>query len=323
MWKEYEQAKINKDKVWGKFSGLNEIDKVCHGIKKGELWVHAAFPGQLKTTLALNWCYNLVTRYKANVLYFSFEMPYEQIRLQVYVLHSANAKWKAMGYKPLDYRKVRDGDLSPEDEAFYQKVIEDFTNNPDYCHFEIKSPDRDFTIDDIRLEAELTHKQLEVGLIVLDHGQLIEARKGKKSKDYVIELNSVVRDAKKLALHFNHGEKIPVLMLFQINRQGYEEALKNNGKYKISALSYANEVEKSADTITTTYLGDEGSDHRVNGTTYFCNLKNRDNPLFSPFLARVELSCRRIYNLNVTDAPVGRGMGIEEHQNLLDAISNL
>ena len=268
----------------------------------------------------MNWCYNLVTRYKSNVVYFSLEMPYEQLRLQVYVIHSANAKWKQQGYKPLDYRKVRDGELTAAEKLFYQLVIDDFCNNPNYCHFEIRAPDRDITIDDIRLEVELTHKQLEVGLLVIDHGQLLEARKTKRSKDYVIELNSVVRDTKKLALHFNHGEKIPVLMLFQINRQGKEEAIKNQGRYKASALAYANEVEKSADTITTTFLDD---DHRRNGTSLFCNLKNRDNPIFDPFMARVEFMCRRIYNLNAIDAPIGRGMGVEDHQSLLDAMANV
>ena len=241
VWDGYQEAKVNKDKVWGKLTGIDKIDTISHGIKKGELWIHAAYPGELKTTLALNWCYNLVTRYKANVLYYSFEMPYEQLRLQVYVLHSSHAKWLREGYRPLDYRRVRDGQLTEEEEVFYQKVIDDFCNNPEYCQFEIRSPDRDLTLEDIQLDAELMHKQMEIGLIVLDHGQLMEARKSKRSKDYTVELNSVIRDTKKLCLHFNHGEKIPVLMLFQINRQGKEEANKTEGRYKASALSYANE----------------------------------------------------------------------------------
>jgi replicative DNA helicase len=242
VWNDYEQAKVNKDKVWGKFTGLNNIDKCCHGAKKGELWVHAAFPGELKTSLAMNWCYNLVTRYKTNVFYVSLEMPYAQLRRIAYVIHSASAKWPLAGYdKPLDYRKVRDGMLDPKEEAFYKDVVADFHRNPDYCSFEVWSPDREVNIDDIRLEAELLHKRMEVGLIVLDHGMLIEARKKKRSKDYVVELNSVIRDSKKLALHFNQGEGIPVLMLFQINRQGKNEADKNEGRYKMSALTYANE----------------------------------------------------------------------------------
>lgn len=312
---EYETAKVNKDKVWGRFTGLNEIDKVCHGAKPGELWVHAGFPGELKTGFACNWMYNLITRYRSNVLYFSLEMPYEQLRRQIYTMHSAHAKWALEGYRPLDYRKVRDGELSPTEEAFYKRVVEDFSTNPDYCEFEIIAPDRDLTIKDIKLEAEMLHKQMEVGMIVIDHGQLVTP--GKSSKDYVVELNGIVRDAKKLALHFNHGEKVPVLMLFQINRQGKEEADKSEGRYKASAIAYANEVEKSADIITTTYLNDE---HRRNGTTLFCNLKNRDNPKFEPFMAKVDFEPRRIRNMDMFRGASGRGMGVEDHAAALTAM---
>lgn len=317
VWNEYVEAKNNKDKAWGKFTGLNEIDKCCHGIKKGELWVHAAFAGELKTTFALNWCYNLVTRYRSNVLYFSLEMPYEQVRRQVMAIHSANGKFKAMGYSALDYRKIRDGELTVEEEAFYQKVIEDWTTCPDYCSFEIRAPDKDMTIDDIRLEAELVHKQTEIGLLVLDHGQLLEPRKRRRGggDNYVNELNTIVRDSKKLALHFNHGEKIAVLMLFQINRQGREEAAKNKGKYKATAIAYANEVEKSADYITTSFLDD---DHRRQGTTYITNLKNRENPLFEPFYAAVEFSSRRMSNQDMTKM-AGQGMGVDNFLGQTDA----
>jgi len=315
---EYEAAKVNKDKVWGRFTGLNEIDKICHGAKPGELWVHAAFPGELKTSFATNWCYNLVTRYKANVLYFSLEMPYDQLRRQIYSMHTAHAKWAAQGYQPLDYRKIRDGELTPAEEAFYQKVVEDFSTNPEYTEFEIISPDRDMTIKDIKLEAEMMHKQMEVGLIVIDHGQLLNP--AKSSKDYVVELNSIVRDTKKLALHFNHGDRVPVLMLFQINRQGKEEADKSEGRYKASAIAYANEVEKSADIITTSYLNDE---HRRAGTTVFCNLKNRDNPKFEPFIAKVDFAPRRIRNMDMFRGSSGRGMGVEDHAAALTAMMDV
>src|SRR5690606_6794936 len=103
VWDEYMLAKMSKDKAWGKFTGLNEIDKVCKGIKKGELWIHAAFTGELKTTLALNWAYNLITRYRTNVFYVSLEMPYEQVRRIMYCIHSTHPRWREMGYeKPLE-----------------------------------------------------------------------------------------------------------------------------------------------------------------------------------------------------------------------------
>jgi replicative DNA helicase len=267
------------------------------------------------TTFALNWCYNLVTRYKTNVLYFSLEMTYEQVRKQIITLHSSNGRFKAMGYKPLDYRKVRDGELSDEDEAFFQLVIKDWETDPNYCSFEIRCPDRDYTIDDIRLETELAHKAMEVGMIVIDHGQLLEPRKGGRKQDYTVELNTIVKDTKKLALHFNHGEKIAVLLLWQINRQGKEEAIKKEGRYTASALSYSNEVEKSSDYITTTYLDD---DHRKNGTTYITNLKNRENALFEPFYARVDFPCRRMSTLDMQKA-TGQGMSVDVFKGQTDA----
>jgi replicative DNA helicase len=292
-WQEYQTAKVNQGKVWGRFTGIEGIDDVCHGCKKGELWVHAGYAGHLKTTMAVNWAYNLVTRYRTNVFYVSMEMPFDQIRRLIYVIHSSNPKFRNAGKEALDYRKVRDGELSAEEEKFYQEVLKDFNENKEYCRFEVWCPDRDITIDDIRIETELLHKQLEVGFVILDHGGLMEARKGKKHKDYVIELNSVIRDSKKFALHFNGGEGMATLMLFQINRQGLEAADKNEGKYKMSALAYANETERSADYVTTTYLNDQ---HRTNGTTLCCNLKNRDNPLFEPVMITVDFASRRLHN---------------------------
>lgn len=312
VWNEYLTAKINKDKVWGKFTGLNKIDTICHGLKKGELHIHTAYAGELKTTLATNWAYNLVTRFRTNVFYGAFEMKREHIRRLIYVLHSANNRWPGLGYpKPLDYRKVRDGELSPEEEKFYQLVIDDFCNNPNYCEFHLWEPDHDINIDEVRQETELLHRQIELGFVVLDHGGNMEARKKKRNKDYVIELNSVIRDTKKFALHFNFGEGIPVLLLFQINRQGKLEAEKNDGVYRMNAIAYANEAERSADVITTTYLDNKLRDA---GETKICNLKNRDNPLFEHFNAEVDFNCRRLRNLETSS---GNGMSCDDEMRML------
>jgi DnaB-like helicase C terminal domain len=173
-------------------------------------------------------------------------------------------------------------------------VIKDFTTNPTYTTFEIVTPDREWTMQDVRTQIETLHREFEVGLVILDHGQWIEPRKQRKNKDYTIELNSVITDAKRMALTFDGNQGVPVLMLFQINRNGKTEADKNDGVYKMNALTYANNAEKTADVITTTYLNPE---LRRNGQTKFTNLKNRDNPLFDPFIARVMFGCRRIESI--------------------------
>lgn len=295
-WERYQQAKHNKDRAYGKFTGLEIIDNACHGIKRGELWIHAAYTGELKTTFTMNWAYNLVTRYRSNVLYVSLEMPYDQLQLLACALHTANPRFLAQGYKPLDYQKMRDGELSLEDEAYYQEVLKDFEQNPEYCKFKVWAPDTDVTIGDIRIYAELLHKSLDVGMIIIDHAGLVKA--GRQSKDYTIELNTVMRDAKKLALQFNGGEGVPVVLLHQINRQGKDAIDKQIGKddegeYRPNHLSYANEAERSADYLTTTYLN---KDLKAKGETIICNLKNRDNKAFDKFKARVDFNCRRLRN---------------------------
>ena len=314
MMDEYTLAKNSKDKVWGRFTGIVEIDRACRGAKRGELWVHGAFPGELKTTFATNWCYNLVTHFNTNVLYISLEMPYEQVRRNIYTLHTANTKWVDQGLQPpeyvgLDYRKIRDGELSEAEEKFYfEHVIPDFNTNPNYYHFEVLNPEKEMTMLDIRMEAELLHKQEALGFVVIDHGQWVEARKTKKSKDYTIELNSVVRDAKQFAMRFNNNEGIPVLLLWQINREGKDEADKNEGEYKLKAFTYSNEVEKTADVVTTTYLN---KTHREQSTTRLSNPKNRDNPPFLPFDAYANLTTRRMLGVDRTKQ-TGSGMSVEQ-----------
>lgn len=325
---EYQMAKANKGLTWGKFCGLNSIDKVVKGVKKGELWLHAAYTGELKTTFALNWAYNLVTRYRSNVYYVTLEMPYEQIRQQIYVMHSSNGRFKEYARRvglnpdmcnPLDYEKVKNGELSPEEEAFYNMVVDDFSTNPEYGTFDVWGPDTDVTIDDIRVQAEIAHNANPIDLLVIDHGGLVEPRRHKKGKDYVVELNSVLRDAKKLALQFNHGEKVPVLLLFQINRDGKDYADKMEGRYKLRALSYANEAERSADLVSTTYLNE---DHRREGTAFFDCLKRRDGPMFQPFSAAIDWKTRRMSNLESL-ASRETGITVDDHRAVMNAIDQM
>jgi len=316
MKEEYELAESNPGKITGVLTGINEIDLACKGVKKGEMWIHAAYVSELKTTLANNWAYNAMTRYKTNVVYVSFEMKREQIRRSIYAIHTANADFSQQGYKPLDYLHIQYGHLTKEEKDFYfNQVIPDFEGNPKYAHFELITPDRDWTMDDVRTQVELLHREFEVGLVIVDHGQLLEPRRNRRNKDYTVELNSIVKEVKRFALTFDHNRGVPVLMLFQINRQGKDKANDSNGVYtSASALTYSNETEKSADVITTTYLNDE---MRKLGMTKFTNLKNRDAALFEPFEAHVNFVCRKIISTKQIEP---KGFSVEENEAYLDSM---
>ena len=289
---DYQKAHANPESALGRLMGIKEVDTICKGAKRSELWVHAAYVGELKTVTALNWCYQLVTRYHTNVFFVSLEMPLVQLRNIICVMHSTHPKWTMRGFKPLDYRKVRDGRLDPDAVQFYRIVLEDFYSHPEYGQFETWCPDHDVNITDIKLEAELLGRQLDLGFLVVDHGGIVQPVGN--HRDFNHGLNTVIRDAKRLALHFNQGEGLPVLLLFQINRQGKLEADKNEGRYRLNALSHANEAERSADVVTTSYLNEE---LRRLGRAVFCNLKNRDNPMFDPLQIGINFSTRRLTNV--------------------------
>jgi replicative DNA helicase len=309
LWDAYGQAKLNPGGALGSICGISEIDDVCRGAKPGELYVHGAYPGELKSTFALNWAYNCVTRFKKNVVYFTFEMPIAQVNQQLACMHSASFRFgQDKQRRPLDYRAIRDGSLTEAEEQRYRQVLDDWSTNPTYTCLEVVSPTEPWSMD--RIDAKLRELQrgFDVGLVVLDHGQLIAPRRSRRRQDYVIELNSIVDDAKRLALNFQRdaGRGVPVLLLWQINREGKAEADKSDGLYRAKAFTYANNVEKAADVITTSYLNDE---LRSRNSVKFTNIKNRDNPLFAPFEATTNLSCRRIWSRRVEEA---RGIALED-----------
>jgi replicative DNA helicase len=291
----YFETKNDPSKKIGRFCGLSNIDMNNKGIKKGELWIHAAYTGEMKTTFAVNWAYNNCTRYGWNSYYLSLEMPYEQLNAMIWCLHSANNKFISQGYKPVDYRKYRDGNLTNEEEDYFFNVVcRDFSECDYYGNIFVERTVEDLTIPEIKSLAEMYHQDNPIDLMFIDHGGLVPPTI--HTSDFSLAQNSVIRDAKKLALNFDNGQGIPLVLLFQINRQGKAEADKKDGHYRMRDLSYANEAEKSADVITYTYLDDE---LRKDSKVKFGNLKNRDNPLFDQFQAEVIFSCRRIYNLEL------------------------
>jgi len=312
----YKVAKSNQTKVWGRFTGLEHIDLAFHGIKPGELWIHAAEPGNLKTAFATNWSYNLITRYRANVLYVSLEMKYEHLRKIMCAMHTSNGIFTKQGYAPLDYTKIRDGELTPEQEQFYDLALNDFESNRDYCRMHIWVPDRDVTVADIRNYAEQLHKNLEIGLIVIDQGELVKPPRA--YKDLTSEQNAVIREMKLMAMHFNGGESIPILDLHQINRTGMTANEKNKstpeelGQYKYRDLSYANQAERSADYITTTYAPKELIEQ---GYAIISCMKSRDNRKFDLGRIGVDMTCHRLRNWDPSVTGFGADMTQDDYAN--------
>lgn len=291
--------------------GLEPVDAVCKGHRVGEYWVHTAFTGELKTTLALNYAYNNVMVYGKNIFYCILEMPYTQLRRQLYAIHSSHGKfvtewYEEDGYTGLDYRKIRDGELDARGKERLRIVARDFKESVKGRLY-VWRPPGEVAISDIQHKAEMFHNRWGCDGIVVDHLGLVKP--SRRVSDYVVSLNSVVREGRMMALNFGRGRAIPVLALFQLNRQGKLKADKNDGRYDIAAISYANEIEKSADVITYTYLNDA---LRASGKFFMGNLKNRDNPLFDRMIGKILWQSKRM-------RAIESGLLDLNHDQILDA----
>lgn len=283
--------------------GMQPFDEACEGHKSGEFWVHCASPGELKTTLALNYAYNNAYLFGKNMFYGIFEMPYKQLRRSLYVLHSSHGKFitewhkkdvkagRSNPYLGLDYRKVRDGKLDEVDFERLKIVAQDFKAT---CRGKIFVWRPEFQVgsEEVRKKAEMFHNKYGCDGIVLDN--IGNMKPKRMTNDFVTSINTVVTECRFLALNFARGNTVPVLGLFHMNRQGKLRADKADGRYDSAAISYANQIEKDADLITYTYLNDQ---LRKEGKFYLGCIKNRDNPVFERFIGKVFWQSKRMRHI--------------------------
>lgn len=252
------------------------------------------------TSIALNYAYNNAYIFGKNIFYGIFEMPYKQLRRQLYVIHSSHGKFVTDWYRKdlkvgrpnpyvgLDYRKVRDGKLDELDFERLKIIAQDFKANCKGKLF-VWRPAMQVGCEEVRKKSEMFHNKYGCDGIILDN--IGNMKPKHRTNDFVTMINSVVTECRFLALNFARGNTVPVLGLFHMNRQGKLRADKADGRYDSAAISYANQLEKDADVITYTYLNDQ---LRQQGQFYLGCLKNRDNPVFERMIGKIFWSTRRM-----------------------------
>lgn len=308
FWREYEKTRDATVETLP-LSGLSVIDDTLQGFRRKELYIVAGFTGHMKSRTALNWVYNQAIFGGMSSLYFSLEMHYDQCRRAIASFHTMHPKFRPMRIalgiqKPgqpdcgLDPTVIRAGRLTEDQEMFLREVYKDLGEGVESgrygkIHFEVFDSDSlDFTVEDLRSKGEVLMQKDPYKLLVVDHALLMSSRHRESSTTE--RLNEVIRDLKKTAMGFNKGQGIPILCLFQINREGFKAAEKNNGVYNLTHLSYANEAERSADVVIASWFGD---DMREKGTIKYQCLKSRDQAPFEAFEAQTVWPCGRIINM--------------------------
>jgi KaiC/GvpD/RAD55 family RecA-like ATPase len=295
---DYHKKKSNPNE--GYYTFLDRIDVTCNGLKPGELMLIAGYVKQGKTILTSNLTYSGVAQ-GWNGLFVSLEMNYQEMRDMFYVLHASNPEWlKHPKYKNLvgkiSYDKVTYGLLSELEYEFFDTVVKDFPTHKDFGELYFVQPTESLTPSKLEMLAydyntRLKENGKKLDYLVVDYVGKMVIDKNERYGDYNIDLNSILKRLKELALTFDDGRKLRVISPFQVNRTGFKEAEKNDGHYSLTALSNANEAERSADLIISTYWNDN---MKKAGIVKIGCLAHRKGADFDPFEAHVNFETRQI-----------------------------
>lgn len=323
----YRKRKRDPDSIMGMYTLLDKIDEVFKGTKLGDLFLVAAYVGQGKTTFVANMAYNALFQ-GLNGMFISMEMTFQEMRDLFYVLHTCNPDWhEHQKFKNLagkiSYENVAYGELSELEQEFFEYASEDFNKRSDLGELILYQPRETLTPSTFEMEiydreAELAEQGKKLDFVIIDYVGLMVQDRDKSYGDFNTDLNNIIKRLKNIAMTFKDGRGIRVITPFQVNREGWKDAVKNDGVYKLTALSNANESERASDQIITLFMTDE---MKKSGIMKITCLKHRRGAVFMPFDATIDFVPRKIMDF-ISSGPSEDGMAITEvnPEALIDSV---
>lgn len=260
-------------------SGIRTIDDTHNGLQDGQLAFVLGFTSHNKSTLCFNWAYHGAVRQGKNIGLVSLEMSAFAFQTAMMLIHCKHERFdKTRKNLRITSDKIRSGVFSEAEQKFFQAVMDDLQTNTEYGRIFYREGHESITMTDIQRWAERINRDLRVDLLVIDYLGLVDLAPNQSGMQDSSSLNRVVRHAKRVANSFANGRGIPILSPFQANRDGYDYAEKNGGHYKLTAMAWASEAEKSADLVYYVYLDEalQQANELVIG-----NLKNREGKVFT------------------------------------------
>jgi replicative DNA helicase len=213
-------------------SKFHDLDAITGGFHPGELIILAARPSMGKTALSLNFTLSALSAGKTT-LYFSLEMPAEQIIIRVLSMLSKTDQDQLRKGKLQDFHRV-------------SASIEQLKSMPLYI-----DESSSLTISSIRSRARSVAKQIEatepgkkLDFIVIDYLQLLRGSSNYENR--VLEVSEISRSLKSLSKEL----KVPIIALSQLNRSLES---RNNKKPMMSDLRESGAIEQDADLIMFIY----------------------------------------------------------------------
>jgi len=230
--------------------GLTTFDNHI-SFRKGHFVGVLGFAGQRKTSFCRSWLYNAALQ-GLNGLHISLEQKFEEEIVMYYIIHSHHPKWG--GRFNITVKAFDDGLLTKAEEDFlFNEVVPDFEQNVP-GKIIIRQPTEGMTWEAIKTLAEITDRVTPLDIFLIDYLTLCDVSGYGNEKE---RHNENIQDAKRFALNFRNGEGILLITPVQGNRDGYDKAAKNEGRWDMSGVYNYSEFDKSIDVMTYVFLDDD------------------------------------------------------------------
>lgn len=234
---------LRKTRSEGIKTGIKQIDNAIGGISFGRIYTIAAYTGSYKTLTWVNYSYNALS-IGYHVALITLEIPKTDLYQQFLCRHSYHPKFSTKG-APVDTRLVLQLKLTKEQEDFLYGVVEpDFKALPGQL-FLFESGDIQ-AWDHVSLRALFSTLPVEFDVFGLDYMQLLMFEP-LGFKDERQAGNWVLNQFKNLAVGAGETGKPKIgLITAQTNRDGWQAAMDDGGRYTLRALSDLNQLERAS-----------------------------------------------------------------------------
>ncbi len=225
---EIEEASRNKGRINGLPTGFLDLDYMLTGLHPGELLLVAARPSMGKTAFVLNIAHYVAVKKKQPVVIFSLEMSKEQLVNRMLAMDSM-----------VDAQSLKTGDLNDSEWDKIMESTEIIAKAPIFI-----DDNSSITIAELRSKCRKLKQTQDIGLIVIDYLQLMNASRPVESRQQFI--SDVSRSLKALAREL----KVPVIALSQLNRA---VDARPDHKPVLADLRESGAIEQDADVVMFIY----------------------------------------------------------------------
>ncbi|WP_416274573.1 replicative DNA helicase [Lamprobacter sp.] len=187
--------------ITGLPTGFIDFDMKTSGLQPSDLIICAGRPSMGKTSFAMNMAENVAIKTGKGVAVFSMEMPGDALAMRM---------MSSLGQ--IDQHRVRTGKLTEEDWPRLTSAVTMLSQAPMYIDDTPALSPTDLRARVRRLQRDLKREEKELGMIVIDYLQLMQAPS--EGENRATEISAISRSLKALAKELH----VPVVALSQLNR---------------------------------------------------------------------------------------------------------